>query len=234
MHLGRSCLPSWRIDRTTQGKLMTSSDALAWPAPPSGGITLLQSSCPASPALGRAPWPRSARVSPARLWEICLHHGADLPVPPALGNHSFCLGATQPAPPTLGRHCTPAGQPPSPGHHLEELCSPGAQGQALPGHRKSASIVVRTCQSYPPLGSAPLSLGKLASPARPLGKAPWPWFEQASPAQLQETLFGLGASWLAPATLRKHCTPAVQATQHCLPSGRALLPRSAKTSPSHP
>ena len=40
---------------------------------------------------GRVPWPRSTRASPARPREVCLHCGADLPFPPALGKHSFAL-----------------------------------------------------------------------------------------------------------------------------------------------
>ena len=41
------------------------------------------------PPPGRAPQPRSAAASPAWSWEVCLHRGEDLPVPPALRKSSF-------------------------------------------------------------------------------------------------------------------------------------------------
>ena len=50
---------------------------------------------------------------------------------------------------------------------LEELRSPEMPVQVLPGHRKSASITVQTCQFCLPTGSAPLPPSDLASPTCP-------------------------------------------------------------------
>ena len=77
------------------------------------------------------------------------------------------LSWSWPALPTLWRCYPPTEQLHSTAHPLEELCSPGAQGQALPSHRKSASIMVQTCQSRLPLGSAPLSWSEPESPTHP-------------------------------------------------------------------
>ena len=54
---------------------------------------------------------------------------------------------------------------------LEELCSPEVLGKALPGHRKSASIVVQTCQSCLPSRNDPLLQrrpGNIANPRETL------------------------------------------------------------------
>lgn len=132
-------------------------------------------------------FPRQEELhGPTRPQEVCLHHVS----PAHPGEALLCLGATWLALPALGKRCTSTEQPPSTACPLEEFRGPGAPGQALPGHGKSASIVVQTCHFHLPWGSTPL-----------------PWRYPASPAHPWEALFSHGAA-------TQHHLPLGTAPQH--------------------
>ena len=85
-------------------------------------------------------------------------------------------------------------------------------------------------QHGPPPGNAPWPRSTRASFAKPLGNLPPSRCGPASPASPGEVLLCLRASKLVPPSLRKHCIPAKQASQHFPPLGQALQGRSARAS----
>ena len=87
-------------------------------------------------------------------------------------------------------------------------------------------------QHHSPSGRAlwPRSTG--ARPAQPQEVYLHSRCRPASPIHPQEVLHCFKVSQLALPTLGKHCTPAEQATQHCLPSERAPMCRSTRVNPA--
>ena len=101
--------------------------------------------CPAPPA----PW--KSPTAPKHHSKLCLAMDQLLSLQGGPANSScpgevpHCLPAALLAALTLRRCCTPAKQLHRTTSPLEELRSPEMPEQALPGHRKSASIAVQTC-----------------------------------------------------------------------------------------
>ena len=164
-------------------------------------------------------------------------------IPEGWPHHSWeanhLMGFPRSGLPTLWRGYTPAEQLPSTACPLEELHSPEMSQKALPGHRKSASIVGQSCQFWLPWGSACLPVAQLStpalgrcctlaeqSPAPLLPSPPRPRPRKSSAAQKHQSKLCPGMGSLPPSQGR----PA----SPCLPWGSPPFLQSDPASPAHP